>query len=75
VQQLWQLVERGAPQEPSDRRNAWIVRDLEQSVGFVESPKLVLQVIRPLDHGSELGHLEPLPVAADPRLLEQHGAR
>ena len=54
VDQLRQLVERRAAQQPPDARDARVVGDLEQAVGLVEVQQLGLAGLGVVDHRAEL---------------------
>src|SRR4051812_21055047 len=71
VQELRQLVERAAPQQPADVRDARIVGDLEQALsGLILLLKLIPVSLGADVHRAELEHLEQLAVTADARLPE-----
>src|SRR5438045_2221562 len=74
VDELGQLIERGAPQKASDTRDARVVGELEQPAGLVEVNQLGLEPLGAVDHRAELDDREALAVAPDPRLPEEHGA-
>ena len=72
VEELRELVERGAAQQPPDARDARVVGDLEQALGLVEvhagrpcAPRRRATIERNLRIGSAA-------VAADARLAEEH---
>src|SRR6266446_1667650 len=76
VEELWKLVNAGLTQKAAQRRNAWIVLDLEnRPAHFV----LVLDVFEALfrvhDHGAELVDVEHPFIEAHAFLYEEHRAR
>src|SRR5689334_16176670 len=76
IHELRNLVNRGSPQEPSDRSNPRIVFDLEHRAGgFVQMFQLGLQQLCIHDHGPELVHLEPAAIQPETILRVQYRAR
>src|SRR4051794_14656209 len=71
VEELRELVERGAAQELPDPGDAWIVLDLEQPVSLVLFDQTSLQRLGVRDHRPELENAERLAMSADPRLPEE----
>ena len=75
VEDLRELIQRRAAQEPPDPGDAWVVGDLEQPVtGLVQRSQLVLVRLGVGDHRPELEDPEVLPVSADSDLTEEDRA-
>src|SRR4029079_16079640 len=75
VEELRQLVEAGAAQEPAESRDPRVVVDLETgAVHLGQGEELVALLLRADTHGAELQHAEGSPVEPAPLLGEQHRA-
>jgi len=71
VDQLWQLVERAAPEHAPYVGQTRIVGDLEEAFCLVSVEQLPFSLIRTVVHRAELEDADRAPVAADPRLDEK----
>src|SRR5438874_9546788 len=74
IDQLWQLIQAGAPQEPTEPGHPGIVPDLEQARVAVHAAgqQLIALLLRAVDHGPELDDPEQPPAPPHPLLREEH---
>src|SRR5256885_3966945 len=75
IDQLRELIEKSASQNPADGSDPRIVRGLEQRpMRLVEGTETLLHGVRSVDHRSELEQGEFLPIFPNPSLPVEDGA-